>query len=57
MENVLTDAQKTALKALLTGDPATPDKPAATPDKLPPPDKDKPATPPDKTPPPPVKDK
>ncbi len=46
VENVLTDAQKTALKALLTGDP-------------PPPDKDKPAPPPDKdkTPPPPVKDK
>ena len=46
VENVLTDAQKTALKALLTGDPTTP-----------PPDKDKPTTPPDKTPPPPVKDK
>ena len=63
VENVLTDAQKTALKALLTGDPPDPvtppkDKPT-TPDKTtaPPPPPPPPPPDPNKTPPPPVKDK
>jgi TolA-binding protein len=54
VDNVLTDAQKTALKGLQTGDAAPDkDKPATTPSK------DKPATTPskDKPAPPPVKDK
>ncbi|HVS38935.1 MAG TPA: hypothetical protein VMS17_25480 [Gemmataceae bacterium] len=58
VENILTADQKTALKALQTGDPTDPTPPPT------PPAKDKPATPPppappdtSKPPPPPAKDK